>query len=116
VSEGRKAPDYESGSRKQSVMEATTPFDASEYLDEPRIQAELLSDALATGKARVIAHALGTIARARGMSDIARATGLSRGSLYAALNEEGNPSLDTVMKVIGALKLELQAGAKDVAA
>lgn len=100
----------------RKLREQTTPFDASEYLDDPSMQAELLSDALASGKARVIAHALGMIARARGMTDIARATGLSRGSLYAALNEEGNPSLDTVMKVIGALQLELQADAKDVAA
>lgn len=100
----------------RKVRGQTTLFDASEYLDDPSVQAELLSEALATGKARVIAHALGTIARARGMSDIARATGLSRGSLYAALNEEGNPSLDTVMKVIGALKFELQVDAKDEAA
>jgi probable addiction module antidote protein len=100
----------------RKLREQTTPFDASEYLDDPSMQAELLSDALASGKARVIAHALGMIARTRGMTDIARATGLSRGSLYAALNEEGNPSLDTVMRVIGALKLELQADAKDVAA
>jgi probable addiction module antidote protein len=100
----------------RKLREQTTPFDASEYLDDPSMQAELLSDALASGKARVIAHALGMIARARGMTDIARATGLSRGSLYAALNEEGNPSLDTVMKVIGALQLELQADAKGVAA
>ena len=103
-------------SKMQKVIEQTTPFDASEYLEDPGIQAELLSDALATGKARVISHALGVIARARGMTDIARTTGLSRGSLYAALNEEGNPRLDTVMKVIAALELELRADAKDAAA
>lgn len=103
-------------SKMQKVMEQTTPFDASEYLDDPGMQAELLSDALATGKAQVVSHALGVIARARGMSDIARTTGLSRGSLYAALKEEGNPRLDTVMKVIAALELELRADAKDAAA
>jgi probable addiction module antidote protein len=101
---------------EQKAGEQSTPFDASQYLDDPAMQAELLSDALATGKARVIAHALGMIARARGMSDIARTTGLSRGSLYGALNVEGNPSLDTVMKVIAALELELRADAKDAAA
>jgi probable addiction module antidote protein len=100
----------------KKVREQTTPFDASEYLDDSGSQAELLSDALASGKARVIAHALGMIARARGMSDLARTTGLSRSSLYAALKEEGNPSLDTVMKVIAALELELRADAKDAAA
>jgi len=98
------------------LKDHTTPFDASEYLEDAGIQAELLSEALATGKASVIAHAIGTIARARGMSDIARATGLSRGSLYAALNQEGNPSLDTIMKVIAALDLELRANAKGAAA
>lgn len=102
--------------RKRSMREQTTPFDASEYIDDPGSQAELLSDALASGKARVIGHALGMIARARGMSDLARTTGLSRGSLYAALNEERNPSLDTVVKVIAALELEPHADAKDAAA
>ncbi len=98
------------------MNDRTKPFDASEHLEDAAIQAELLSEALATGQAKVIAHALGTIARARGMSDIARTTGLSRGSLYAALNEEGNPSLDTIMRVVAALQLELRADAKDAAA
>jgi len=91
-------------------------FDGSEYLDDPAAQAELLSDALASGDARVIANALGMIARARGMTDLVRATGLSRGSLYEVLKEERNPRLDTVMKVIAVLELELRADAKDAAA
>jgi len=68
----------------QRVREQTTRFDASEYLDDPGLQAELLSDALAAGKSRVIAHALGTIARARGMSDIALDRPQSRLALCGA--------------------------------
>ncbi len=100
----------------QKLREQTTPFDGSQYLDDPAIQAELLSEALASGKARVIAHALGMIARARGVTELARVTGLSRDSLYDVLKEERNPCLDTVMKVIAALELELRADAKDAAA
>lgn len=87
----------------------TTRFDPAEHLDDVEVQAELLTEALATGDARVVAHALGTIARARGMSEIAREAQLSRGSLYAALSDGGAPQLDTVMKVLAALRLELKA-------
>ena len=91
------------------------PFDASEFLDDAESQAELLTDALATGKAGVVAHALGIIARAKGMTAIQRATGLNRATLYAALHEDGNPTLDTVMKVLSALHVELGAKVKDAA-
>lgn len=87
-----------------------TPFDSSEYLDDAESQAELLNDALESGKASYIAHALGVIARARGMTDLQRLTGLDRSTLYAALREEGNPTLDTMMRVLKALKIELRAG------
>ena len=91
------------------------PFDASEILDDAEGQAELLNDALASGHAGYIARALGTIARARGMTDLQRLTGLDRSTLYAALREEGNPTLDTVMRVLDALKIELQASPKEAA-
>ena len=94
----------------------TKPFDGSEYFEHIESQAYLLNDALATGEAGYIADALGTIARARGMTEIARLTGLSRGSLYAALDEKGNPGLDTLMKVLAALNLELRAAPKSDAA
>ena len=58
-----------------------------------------------------IARALGDIARAKGMSKVARETGLSRESLYKALSEDGNPSLATVLKVAKALGLQLHAKA-----
>lgn len=91
------------------------PFDASEFLDDAESQAYLLNDALASGHAGYIADALGIIARARGMTDLQRLTGLDRSTLYAALREEGNPTLDTVMRVLEALKLELHATPKRAA-
>jgi len=93
----------------------TMPYDPSEFLDDSESQAELLTDALATGSVKVVAHALGTIGRARGMTELQRLTGLSRATLYAALNAEGNPTLDTVMRVLDALNLELQASPKAAA-
>lgn len=92
-----------------------TPYDPSEDLDDAEGQAYLLNDALASGHAGYIADALGIIARARGMTDLQRLTGLDRSTLYAALREEGNPTLDTVMRVLEALKLELHAAPKRAA-
>ncbi|CAA9482146.1 MAG: hypothetical protein AVDCRST_MAG91-81 [uncultured Sphingomonadaceae bacterium] len=90
----------------------TTPYDGSEFLEHTEGQTELLNDALQSGHPGYIARALGTIARARGMSELARITGIGRQSLYAALAEEGNPTLDTLMKVLDALDLELSATPK----
>ena len=84
-------------------------FDPAEYLDDLESQVELLADALASGNAGYVANALGVIARARGMSELARATGLGRQSLYAALSPDGNPTLDTVLKVAKALGIDLTA-------
>lgn len=91
------------------IVRATTPFDAAEYLDDDGTQAELLSDALATGDLAVITSAFGVVARARGMTDLAQKTGLTRSALYAALKEGGNPTLDTVLKVVKALGVQLKA-------
>jgi len=85
----------------------TRPFDAALYLDDDESQGELLADAIESGDARYIAHALGIVARARGMTQIARETGLSRESLYKALHAEGNPELATVMRVVKALGITL---------
>lgn len=87
----------------------TKPFDAAKHFVTKDAQTRLLNDALASGDAGYIAHALGTIARARGMSQLAEETGVSRAALYASFSENGNPSLDTVLKVTQALGLELQA-------
>jgi probable addiction module antidote protein len=65
----------------------------------------------ADGDAAFVAKALGDIARAKGMSQVARDTGLSRESLYKALSGDRSPSFDTVLKVIEALGLKLRATA-----
>lgn len=83
----------------------TTPFDAAAYLDTPESQAELLSDAFETGDASYIAHALGVVARARGMSLVAKDAGITREGLYKALSAEGDPRLTTLLGVVKSLGL-----------
>ena len=90
-------------------MAKTTRFDVAEYLDTPERQAEYISAALETGDAAFVRDAVGIVARARGMSDIARAAGLNRESLYKALGETGNPEFGTMLGVLRALGLELAA-------
>ena len=87
----------------------TRPYDAAEYLETPEDMAAYLEAALEDGNPALVVKALGTIARARGMSQIARETGLGRESLYKALSSEGNPEFATVMKVVRALGLKLRA-------
>jgi len=89
----------------------TKPYDSVEYLETTEDMAAYLEAALEDGDPRVIVHALGNIARARGMSQIARDTGLGRESLYKALSPEGNPEFATVLKVVQALGIKLHAGA-----
>ena len=71
--------------------------------------AAYLEAVLEDGDPRVIVHALGNIARARGMSQIAREAGLGRESLYKALSPDGNPEFATVLKVVRALGIKLHA-------
>ena len=89
----------------------TRHYDTAELLDSPAQIAVYAEAALEDGDPRVIVHALGTVARARGMSEIARKTGLGRESLYKALSPDGNPSLATVLKVVRALGIRLNAQA-----
>ncbi len=88
---------------------ATQPFDPAAYLDTPEAVAAYLSEALETGDSHFIADALGVVARARGMSEVAREAGLSRESLYRGLSDSGNPALATVLRVVEALGLRLTA-------
>jgi probable addiction module antidote protein len=87
----------------------TTPWDPAEHLDTEQEMAAYLEAALDDGDPTLIAAALGDIARAKGMSQIARAAGLGRESLYKALSPAGNPEFATIMKVISALGLKLHA-------
>lgn len=85
----------------------TKAFDASKYIETEADQTALLMDALESGNAGYIANALGVIAKSRNMSELSRKTGIARQALYAALSPDGNPTLDTVVKVIGALGIKL---------
>lgn len=85
-----------------------TRFDAAEHLTEAEDQAELLADAVATGDASVIARAIGIVARAHGMTDLARETGMKRQQLYRAFGPDGNPTLETMVKVLPALGLRMR--------
>src|SRR5665811_476981 len=91
----------------------TPRYDVAEYLRTPEEMAAYLEACLqeANGDAAFIAKALGNIARAKGMSQVARDAGLSRESLYKALSGERSPDFDTILKVIGALGLKLHAQA-----
>jgi probable addiction module antidote protein len=87
----------------------TSRYDNAALLKNPLDIAAYLEAALEDGDVRVIAEALGTIARANGMAQLARDTGLGRESLYRALSPDGNPELATVLKVVRALGLRLHA-------
>jgi probable addiction module antidote protein len=90
-------------------MIKTTRFDAAEFLDTPESQAEYISVALESGDPEFVRDAVGIVARARGMTEVARAAGLNRESLYKALGETGNPEFGTMLGVIRALVLRLAA-------
>lgn len=90
-------------------MVATTRFDAAEYLDTVERQAAYISAALETGDPDFVRDALGVVARARGMAEVANTADLNRESLYKALGGTGNPEFATVMRVLHALGLTLSA-------
>jgi probable addiction module antidote protein len=87
----------------------TTPWDPAEHLLTEKDMAAYLQAALEEDDPRLVAAALGDIARAKGMSQLARETGLGRESLYKALSPSGNPEFSTIMKVVNALGLRLHA-------
>ncbi len=91
----------------------TSPYDVAEHLRTPEEMAAYLEASIeeADGDATFIAKALGDIARAKGMSQVAGDAGLSRESLYKALSGERNPTLGTVLRVVAALGLKLCAEA-----
>jgi probable addiction module antidote protein len=93
-------------------MVKTTHYDSADYLDSPEAVAEYLTAALETADASFIAKAIGTAARARGMSEIAKEAGLSRENLYRSLNGETKTELETVIRVLDALGIQLTATPK----
>lgn len=85
----------------------TTIFDPAEYLDSPEMIAAYIEAVLEEGDPSLIAAALGDVAKAKGMSQIAKEAGVSRDSLYKSLKEGGNPTLTTVVGVLRSLGLSL---------
>ena len=89
----------------------TRPFDIAEHLDSTEMVAAYLEECLQDDDPRVFLVALGDVARARGMTDIARLTGLGRQSLYKAFNGQAEPRFDTVIKVLKSLDIKLAVAA-----
>lgn len=87
----------------------TRRWDVKDYLDSPERISGYLDAAFEDGDPALIAAALGDIARAKGMTDLARKAGLGRESLYKSLSSDGNPAFATVLQVLRALGLELRA-------
>ena len=87
----------------------TTPWDPAEHLETEEDMVAYLEAALEESDPALVAAALGDIARAKGMTHVARAAGLGRESLYKALSPAGNPEFATILKVVAALGLQLHA-------
>jgi probable addiction module antidote protein len=92
-------------------MIQTTPFDPAKYLDTEESQLELLADAFESGSAAYVADALGVVARARGMSEIAREAGVTREALHKSLSAGGDPKLSTLLGVLKALRFRVRVEA-----
>lgn len=91
------------------MAETLTPYDPAEDLASNEAIALFMAQAFETNDAGYIAHALGVVARAKGMAQIAGQTGLSREQLYRSFSENGNPTLKTTLAVMKALGIELSA-------
>ncbi len=89
----------------------TRPFDITEYLDSDEAIAEYLNQVLEEGDTDELVAAIGHVAKAKGMSQIAQASGLGRESLYKAFSKGAKPRFDTVMKVMSAIGVKLHASA-----
>ncbi len=90
-------------------MNKTTNFDISQYLDSKEMIAEYLTQVLRDGDMDEFMDAIGYVAKAKGISNIANDTGLGRESLYKTFKKGAKPKFDTVLKVLNALDIKLQA-------
>ena len=88
-----------------------TKWDAAEHLDNEESIAAFLAEAMEIGDQKFIVHALNTVARARGMTQIAQDAGIGRQALYKSLGENGNPTLATLLGVFKSLGVTLSARA-----
>ncbi len=91
------------------MTEKLTTYDPAEDLTSDQAMATFMAEAFETNDASYIAHALGIVARAKGMAQIASQTGLSREQLYRSFSGKGNPTLKTTLSVMNALGLDLTA-------
>lgn len=89
----------------------TRAWDSAEHLETNEDIAAYLDAVLAENDPALLTHALGVVARARGMTELARETGLGRANLYKALSAEGHPEFATVMKVMDALGVRMSVTA-----
>ncbi|MFL9873136.1 addiction module antidote protein [Paraburkholderia megapolitana] len=93
---------------KTAVTSRAKPYDGSKYLRGEDTIRHYLNNALESGDARLIQTALGTIAKARGMTSLARDSGIKREALYRALSDTGNPEFGTILAVVHALGMRIR--------
>ena len=94
---------------KKTMRKKLTPYDPAEDLGSDEAIAVFMAEAFQTNDVGYIAHALGVVARAKGMAQIASQTGLSREQLYRSFSAKGNPTLKTTLAVMEALGVKLTA-------
>jgi probable addiction module antidote protein len=94
---------------KKNLREKLTPYDPAEDIGSDEAIAVFMAEAFQTNDVGYIAHALGVVARAKGMAQIASQTGLSREQLYRSFSAKGNPTLRTTLAVMDALGIKLTA-------
>jgi probable addiction module antidote protein len=93
----------------QDAIKSLQPYDPAEYLKSEQSIATFLNDFLEEGDSSMIAEALGIAARARGMTEVANKSGITREALYRALRADSQPRLDTILKVMNAFGVRLVA-------
>ena len=93
------------------MTEPLFDYDPASALSDPQAIAVFVADAFETGDAAYIAKAMGVVARAKGMTELARESGLSREQLYRSFSEKGNPTLKTMLAVMRALGVDITARA-----
>ena len=89
----------------------TYPYDSAEYLKTGEDVANYLEAVFEDGDPALVAHALGVVARSKGMAKVAKKAGLGRESLYKALSKDGNPKIQTVISVVHAFGLKFKFAA-----
>jgi probable addiction module antidote protein len=100
---------------RKNPKQKLTSYDPAEDLGSDEAIAIFMAEALQTNDVRYISHALGVVARAKGMAQIASQTGLSREQLYRSFSEKGNPTLKTTLAVMKALGVELTTKTSEAA-